>query len=84
MVAGVIFIDGDFPSGKPCKYHCSPTCHPAQIGPEWLYGCLHIAWPQNQARDFVPIVDCEGNIKKCEIERYKLTKSEEVELFGEE
>lgn len=27
----MIFIDGDFPTGKKCKYHCSPTCHPGQV-----------------------------------------------------
>ena len=62
-----MFIDGDFPTEKDCKYHCSPTCHPAQIGPEWKYGCLHLAWPQNRRGDFVPIVNCDGNPKKCEI-----------------
>jgi len=61
------FIDGDFPSGKgDCEYHCSPTCHPAQIGPEWQYGCLHPGWPQNQAGDFCPIVTCGGEKSKCE------------------
>jgi len=61
------YIDGDFPSGKPCKYHCLPTCHPAQIGPEWVYGCTHKAWPANRERDFPPIVGCGGDQKKCEI-----------------
>lgn len=31
-------IDGDFPTGKECEHHCSPSCHPAQVGPEWVYG----------------------------------------------
>ena len=62
-----IFIDGDFPTNTPCEYHCSPTCHPAQIGPMWVYGCAHKAWPQNRAGDFVPIVNCDGKLDKCEI-----------------
>ena len=66
-------IDGDFSTGKPCKYHCSPSCHPAQVGPKWKYGCLHKAWPQNKADDFVPIVDCSGERKKCEIPLKLLT-----------
>lgn len=57
----MIYIDGDFPSkiGN-CKYHCSPSCHPAQTGPDWKYGCLHIAWPQNKHGDFCPMVKCAG------------------------
>ena len=67
-----IFIDGDFKSGiGECKYHCSPTCHPCQIGPEWQYGCTHPAWPQNKEHDFVPIVNCGGMISKCELFKYK-------------
>jgi len=62
-----IFIDGDFNTDTPCKYHCSPSCHPAQVGPEWVYGCTHKAWPQNKAGDFVPIVQCDGIQSKCEI-----------------
>ena len=63
-----IFIDGNFPvKDSGCDYFCSPTCHPLQIGPDWLYGCTHQAWPQNRMGDFVPIVDCEGDPQKCEI-----------------
>ena len=63
-----IFIDGDFPTGKQCKYHCSPTCHPAQVDyNEWHYGCLHKAWPANRVGDFCPIVKCDGDPAKCEI-----------------
>ena len=62
-----IFIDGDFASIRgDCKYHVSPSCHPCQIGPEWVYGCSHRAWPQNRQGDFVPIVKCNGNTAKCE------------------
>jgi hypothetical protein len=61
------FIDGDFPTKRQCKYHCSPTCHPAQISPKWVYGCTHPSWPQNKAHDFVPIVKCGGRYKKCEL-----------------
>ena len=85
MIKCGIHIDADWPTETPCQYHCSPSCHPAQIGPEledWVYGCLHMAWPQNEYHDFCPIVDCGGEPKKCEIERYMLTKSEEKELFG--
>jgi hypothetical protein len=64
----MIFIDGDFKSGKgDCKYHCLPTCHFAQIGKNWKYGCTHKAWWQNRAGDFVPIVECGGKKKKCEL-----------------
>lgn len=62
-----MFIDGDFITDTLCKYHCYPTCHPAQIGLERVYGCTHMAWPQNKDRDFVPIVKCNGKIKNCEI-----------------
>jgi hypothetical protein len=66
-VRGMIF-DGDFPTGKGCKYHCSPTCHPGQIDEnEWHYGCLHKAWPQNRMGDFCPFVKCDGETGKCEI-----------------
>ncbi len=63
----IIFLDGDFETGTECKHHCSPSCHPAQVGPEWVYGCTHEIWPQNRAGDFVPIVDCDGDPKKCEL-----------------
>jgi len=62
-----VFIDGDFPTDTQCEHHCSPSCHPAQIGPEWVYGCLHNAWPQNRDGDFCPIVECGGDPAKCEI-----------------
>lgn len=64
----MIIVDGDFPSEKgECAFHCSPTCHPAQVGPEWVYGCLHPAWPSNKERDFCPIVKCDGVYGKCEV-----------------
>src|SRR4030042_2589836 len=64
----MIFIDGDFDSNKGnCKHHCSPTCHPAQTGPDWKYGCRHKAWWQNRAGDFVPIVECGGEKEKCDL-----------------
>lgn len=62
-----LHIDGDFPTGKECEHHCSPSCHPAQVGPEWVYGCTHPAWPQNKMGDFVPIVDCGGDPAKCDL-----------------
>ena len=63
-----IFIDGDFDSKKgSCEHHCSPSCHPAQIGPEWVYGCRHKAWPANRYGDFVPIVECNGDKTKCDM-----------------
>lgn len=78
-----IHVDGDFPvGGAKCKYYCSPTCHPAQIGPNWRYGCLHPAWPANQERDFCPIVFCGGDPEECEIPLFMLTRAEEEELFG--
>jgi hypothetical protein len=72
----MIFIDGDFKSDKGnCKHHCSPTCHPCQVGPEWVYGCLHPAWPQNRESDFVPIVNCDGEKLKCELKNNKYLRS---------
>ena len=66
------FIDGDFDSGVgSCFHHCSPTCHPAQIGPDWKYGCRHPAWPGNRAHDFVPIVNCGGVFAKCDLVKEK-------------
>ena len=64
----IVFIDGDFPSEKgDCKHHCLPFCHPAQVGPEWVYGCLHPIWPANQEGDFCPIMNCNGESSKCKI-----------------
>lgn len=63
----MIFIESDASTNKACKYHCCPSCHPAQVGPETVYGCKHKAWPCNRAGDFVPIVDCGGNPAECEI-----------------
>lgn len=68
MEKTTMFIDGNFPSRVgDCLFHCSPTCHPAQIGPEWQYGCTHKAWPANRAHDFVPIVFCGGMVEQCEL-----------------
>ena len=61
------FIDGDFKTGMGCPYHCSPTCHPGQIGPKWHYGCTHMAWPANKEGDFVPFVECGGDKSKCDM-----------------
>ena len=69
----MIFIDGDFPVKGKCKYYCSPSCHPAQVGPEWVYGCTHKAWPANRECDFVPIVKCDGDPKHCEIPQKFIT-----------
>lgn len=59
-----MFIDGDFPTGKECEFHCSPTCHPAQTGPEWQYGCL--LPPVMYDRVWCPMVDCDGDPERCE------------------
>lgn len=65
------FIDGDFKTEMgDCKYHCCPTCHPGQIGPEWHYGCTHKAWPQNKYGDFMPFVECGGIKANCELKQY--------------
>ena len=64
----IVFIDGDFRSGQgDCRYHCSPSVHPMQIGPEWVYGCTHKAWPANKHGDFCPIVDCSGVKTNCDL-----------------
>ena len=73
--APIIFIDGDFPTDTPCSFHCSPTCHPAQVGPVWLYGCTHWVWPQNRAGDFVPIVNCDGIPGRCEIPKKVISRA---------
>lgn len=63
------FIDGDFKSKLgDCEHHCSPSCHPAQTGPDWVYGCLNMRWPQNSEGDFCPIVNCDGDKNKCKLE----------------
>lgn len=66
----VMYGDGDSPSRQgDCKHHCSPTSHPAQAGPEWVYGCLHLAFPANREHDFCPIVECGGETSKCILKR---------------
>ena len=61
-----MFVDGDFQvQWAECQYFCSPTCHPAQIGPEWVYGCTNEKHPHFVEGDFVPIVECRGEISKC-------------------
>lgn len=43
-----VFIDGDFSTGKKCKQHCSPTCHPGQVDENhWHYGCL-LEWSKER------------------------------------
>ena len=70
-----MFIDGDFPTNKKCKYHCSPSCHPGQTDPDkWHYGCLHKAWPANKYNDFCPLVECDGKTTKCELKGTKSIK----------
>ena len=66
-----LYIDGDFPTDTKCKYHCSPSCHPCQVGPEWVYGCTHPAWPANRCGDFCPIVECGGDPDKCDMRGMK-------------
>ncbi len=75
-IGGMIHIDGDFHTDTcgPCEFHCWPSCHPAQVGPESVFGCTHRAWPQNRAGDFVPIVGCGGDKSICEIPRNQLIK----------
>ena len=80
-----VFIDGDFKSGKgACKYHCSPTCHPAQTGPDWLYGCLHPAWPTNQDHSFCPIVECVGDKRKCDLKRFIRNIRKTLQIYERE
>lgn len=70
---GSLFVDGDFDPEEPveCKDYCSPTCHPMQVGPEWVYGCRNEKHPGFDPSDFVPIVNCEGKLSKCEIRKGK-------------
>lgn len=72
MEAMTWHVDGDFDPDFPveCEFLCSPTCHPAQVGPDWKYGCKN---PKHQRYDkygFVPIVDCMGVKDKCEIHNW--------------
>lgn len=62
-----IHIDGDFPTGAQCQYHCTPTIHPGQIRLPLQQACTHKAWPQNKDGDFPPFVKCKGLYAKCEI-----------------
>ena len=63
-----IFLDGTFGTGKKCKFHCYPSCHPGQVDEERRrYGCLHPEWPENRKGEFCPLVDCDGDILKCEL-----------------
>ena len=62
-----IYIERDIKTKSECGFLCFPTCHPAQTGPEMVYGCLHKAWPQNRRHDFPPIVECGGKKEDCEI-----------------
>lgn len=61
------FLDGDFHIKGRCKYFCNPTCHPAQISPKWVYGCLNPNHPDYDPYDFCPIVNCGGRKAKCEV-----------------
>jgi len=69
-----VFLDADFSTGKECKYHCSPTCHPGQVGPDWKYGCLHPSLSATKEGDFCPFVKCEGKLDNCELDRLKQTE----------
>ena len=76
------FLEGDFPVKEAeCPHYCSPTCHPAQTGPKWVYGCLHPAWPQNQVGDFCPIVNCGGILKNCEIPNKRIEPTGKYETL---
>lgn len=79
-----IFIDGDFSTGKECKYHCAPTCHPFNIGPEPFFACKHPSWPENIYGDFAPGVSCNGEWDKCEIgETIKKIELQSDKILGE-
>ncbi len=60
-----INIDGDFSIKGKCKWYCYPECHPAQVGPNKVYGCKCPVWYPNRVGDFVPIVKCKGDMNKC-------------------
>ncbi len=80
-----VFIDGDFSTNKGCKHHCSPTCHPGQTDEnKWHYGCRHPAWPQNQAKDFVPFVECDGDNRKCEVKQLIRFYKKTIKIYEKE
>ena len=84
-MGGIVFIDGDFPTGKGCKYHCSPTCHPGQVDEnKWHFGCTHPAWPQNRERDFGPFVDCDGDKRKCELKKSIRYWQKSIDIYNKE
>ena len=61
-----ILIDRNYRTGKTCKYHCFPSCHPEQIDENDVkYGCTHHVWTCKRNGEFVPIVKCGGNPKNC-------------------
>lgn len=63
-----LLIEADSNSGRgSCRHHCWPSCHPCQTGPENVYGCRSRYWPGNREGDFVPIVTCAGDPRKCKI-----------------
>ena len=64
----ILSLDGDFRvPGTDCRYYCSPTCHPCQVGPEWQYGCSYYKHPRHVPNDWVPLgVQCGGNLSQCE------------------
>jgi hypothetical protein len=63
-----IFIDGDFPvKESQCRYYCQPSCHPLNVGPGPMYGCLNPLWPTNQCGDFCPPVECGGLFNNCDV-----------------
>jgi len=73
----MIHIDGDFKSNLGnCKHHCSPSCHPAQTGPDWKYGCLNMGWESNRMGDFCPIVECGGDKSKCDLIAHRNSKKQ--------
>ena len=50
-------------AGK-CRWYRWPAIHPAQVGPDDVYGCVHPAWG---GLDFMTIVACDGDPAKCEL-----------------
>ena len=69
-----VFVEGYFPTGKQCKYHCRPSCHPAHLIKSRIYGCTNKAWEENRNGDFCPIVKCGGDPNKCEIKDKEVVK----------
>jgi len=63
-----IHFDGDVRIEESmCNWYCKPTCHPANVGEEDVFGCSNPSHHTYIKGDFVPIVNCGGEPENCDI-----------------